>query len=208
MDAFVHLLQKFPEVAIFLSLVLGFWIGKYKIGKFGLGATVGTLVVALIIGQAHIQIPPLLRTFTFALFMFATGYRVGPQFFSGLRRGGMQMIFLTLVFCFVGLGTVLMMSKLFRFDKGLAAGLLSGALTQSSVIGTATDTINEMALPAAEKEKLASHVPLGDAVTYLFGAGGVALLLSQIAPRFLRGNLREECAIKEKEMGSAGGEKP
>src|SRR6185436_3843333 len=208
MDWFAHLLQKYPEVAIFLSLVLGFWIGKYKIGRFGLGATVGTLVVALIIGQAHIQIPPLLRTFTFALFMFATGYRVGPQFFSGLRRGGMQMIVLALVFCFVGLGVVLLMSKLFGFDKGLAAGLLSGALTQSSVIGTATDTINQMSLAAAEKEKLASHVPLGDAVTYLFGAGGVALLLSQIAPKFLRGDLRQECTDKEKEMGGTAGEKP
>jgi putative transport protein len=208
MDGFVHLLQKYPEVAIFLSLVFGFWIGKYKIGKFGLGATVGTLVVALIIGQAHIQIPPLLRTFTFALFMFATGYRVGPQFFSGLRRGGMQMILLALVFCFVGLGVTLLMAKLFAFDKGLAAGLLSGALTQSSVIGTATDSINQMALTAAEKEKLASHVPLGDAVTYLFGAGGVALLLSQFAPKFLRGDLRQECTKKEKEMGGTTGEKP
>lgn len=208
MEGFVHILQKYPEVAIFLSLVLGFWIGKYKIGKFGLGATVGTLVVALIIGQAHIQIPPLLRTFTFALFMFATGYRVGPQFFSGLRRGGMQMIVLALVFCLVGLGVVILMAKLFGFDKGLAAGLMSGALTQSSIIGTATDAINQMPLAGPEKDRLASHVPLGDAVTYLFGAGGVALLLSQIAPRFLRGNLREECSAKEKEMGGTAGERP
>jgi len=208
MNSFVHVLQKYPEVAIFLSLVLGFWIGKYKIGKFGLGATVGTLVAALIIGQAHIQIPPLLRTFTFALFMFATGYRVGPQFFSGLRRGGMQMIFLALVFCFVALGVVLLMSKVFGFDKGLAAGLLSGALTQSSAIGTATDTINQMALSDGQKEILASHVPLGDAVTYLFGAGGVAVLLAQFAPKLLRGDLQKECREKEKEMGGAAGEKP
>jgi putative transport protein len=208
MEGIVQLLQKYPEVAIFLSLVLGFWIGKYKIGKFGLGATVGTLVVALIIGQAHIQIPQLLRTFTFALFMFATGYRVGPQFFSGLRRGGMQMIILALVFCFTGLGVVLLMSKLFGFDQGLAAGMLSGALTQSSVIGTATDAINQLPLPAAEKEILASRVPLGDAVTYLFGAGGVALLLSQFAPKILRADLRRECTEKEKEMGGTSGEKP
>src|SRR6185503_9378774 len=166
------------------------------------------LVMALIIGQADIQIPPLLRTFTFGLFMFATGYRVGPQFFSGLRRGGMQMILLALVFCFVGLGVVLLMSRLLGFDKGLAAGLLSGALTQSSVIGTATDTINQLPLSGPEKEKLASHVPLGDAVTYLFGAGCVALLLSQIAPKFLRGNLQQECAKKEIEMGGTTGPKP
>jgi len=208
MDGFVHVLQKYPEVAIFLSLVFGFWIGKYKVGKFGLGATVGTLAVALIIGQAHIQIPPLLRTFAFALFMFATGYRVGPQFFSGLRRGGMQMVILAVVFCVVALGVVLLMAKLLGLDKGLAAGVLAGSLTQSSIIGTATDTIHQLPFSLAEKEKLASHVPLGDAVTYLFGAGGVALLLSQIAPKFLRGNLRQECAQKEKEMGGTAGEKP
>src|SRR5438105_1617154 len=116
MESLAHLLQKYPEVAIFLSLVLGFWIGKYKIGKFGLGATVGTLVMALVIGQAHIEIPQLLKSFTFALFMFATGYRVGPQFFSGLRSGGTQMIILALIFCFAGLGAVLLMSKVFSFD--------------------------------------------------------------------------------------------
>ena len=65
-----------------------------------------------------------------------------------------------------------------------------------------------MPLPAAEKEVLASHVPLGDAVTYVFGAGGVALLLAQIAPKFLRGDLRKECTEKEKDMGGATGEKP
>ena len=208
MDVFAHMLQKHPEVAIFLSLVLGFWIGKYKIGKFGLGSTVGTLAVALVVGQAHIEIPALLRTFAFALFMFATGYRIGPQFFSGLRRGGMQMIILAVVFCLVALGVVLLMAKVMGFDKGLAAGLLAGSLTQSAIIGTATDAIHQLPLSVAEKQKLASHVPLGDAVTYLFGAGGVALLLSQLAPKFLRGDLRKECAQKEKEMGGATGEKP
>jgi putative transport protein len=197
-DAFVHVLQKHPELAIFLSLALGFWIGKFKIGKFGLGATVGTLLVALIIGQAHIEIPAVLRTFAFALFMFATGYRVGPQFFSGLRRGGVQIIILAVVFCLVALGVVLLMAKVMGFDKGLAAGLLAGSLTQSAIIGTATDAIHQLPLSVAQKERLASHVPLADAVTYLFGVGGVALLLSQIAPKLLRGDLRQECAQKEK----------
>jgi putative transport protein len=207
-DAFVHVLQKHPELAVFLSLALGFWIGKFKIGKFGLGATVGTLLVALVIGQAHIEIPAVLRTFAFALFMFATGYRVGPQFFSGLRRGGVQIIILAVVFCLVALGVVLLMAKVMGFDKGLAAGLLAGSLTQSAIIGTATDAIHQLPLSVAEKERLASHVPLADAVTYLFGVGGVALLLSQIAPKLLRGDLRQECAQKEKEMGGTSGEKP
>ncbi len=65
------------------------------------------------------------------------------------------------------------------------------------IFDLATDAINQMSLAAAEKDKLASHVPPGDAVTYVFGAGGVALLLSQIAPKFLHGNLQQECAKKE-----------
>ena len=34
MEWFVDLLKHYPELAIFLTLAFGFWIGKFKIGKF------------------------------------------------------------------------------------------------------------------------------------------------------------------------------
>src|SRR4051812_45115148 len=185
MKAIVEMIQKHPEFAIFFCLAAGYWLGSLKVGRFGLGTVVGTLLVALLVGQTHVVVPDFIKTLFFSLFMFATGYHVGPQFFSGLRQGGLQMMALSVVFCLTGLGVVLLMAKLFGLDKGFAAGLLSGALTQSSIIGTATDAIGNLPLPEEVRQQLAHHVPLGDAVTYVFGVIAPAIFLSKIAPKMI-----------------------
>lgn len=193
-------LQQHPELAIFLCLAAGYWVGTLKLGRFSLGTVVGTLLVALVVGQAHVPVPDFVKTLFFSLFMFATGYRVGPQFFSGLRKGGWQMAVLSIVFCCVGLGMVLLMSRLFGFDKGFAAGLLSGALTQSSTIGTATDAISKLPLSEEVRAQLTHHVPLGDAVTYVFGVLGSVIFLSKLAPLLIRADLKAECQKMEEEL--------
>jgi putative transport protein len=206
MNAIAELFQKHPELAVFFCLAAGFWVGGVKLGRFKLGAVVGTLLVALIVGQSHVTVPDFIKTLFFSLFMFATGYHVGPQFFSGLRQGGLQMMALSVVFCLVGLGVVLLMAKLFGLDKGFAAGLLSGALTQSSVIGTATDAIGNLPLSEEVRQKLAYHVPLGDAVTYVFGVIAPALFLPKLAPKLIRADLKVECEKMEDEL-SGGDQK-
>jgi putative transport protein len=207
MKEVVEILQKHPELAVFFCLAAGYWLGSLKVGQFSLGTVVGTLLVALVVGQAHVEVPDFIKTLFFALFMFATGYHVGPQFFSGLRKGGLQLAALSVLFCLTGLGAVLLMARLFDLDKGLAAGMLSGALTQSSVIGTATDAIGRLPLPEDIKAQLAHHVPIGDAVTYLFGVIVPAIFLSRIAPRLIRANLREECEKMEDELRGGAGAK-
>src|SRR5438045_1828351 len=197
MNYIVQILQKHPELAVFSCLAAGYWFGGLKLGRFSLGSVVGTLIVALLVGQAHVTIPDFVKTLFFGLFMFATGYRVGPQFFSGLRKGGLPLVTLSLVFCIVGIGMVLLMARVFGLDKGSAAGLLSGALTQSSVIGTATDAINNLPLTPEAKQVLASNVPIGDAVTYIFGVIAPAIFLSKFAARMLHTNLKTECAKME-----------
>src|SRR6185295_1333895 len=182
MDRVVSILRELPELALFLCLAVGYALGGIKVKGFGLGTVVGTLVVAMVIGQAHIDIAPFSRTVFFALFMFGIGYQVGPEFFRGLRSGGGKLIAMSLIFCVVGLGVILLMSKLMGLDKGLAAGMLSGALTQSSAIGTATDAIQRLPVDAETRKILASHVPIGDAVTYVFGTAGVMLFLTKAVP--------------------------
>ena len=44
MDYFVQALRSNPELAIFLTLALGFLIGRVKFGSFSLGIVVGTLL--------------------------------------------------------------------------------------------------------------------------------------------------------------------
>jgi putative transport protein len=200
------ILQEIPELAVFACLALGYALGSLKYRGFGLGTVVGTLTIALVVGQAEITIAPFSKTLFFALFMFAVGYEVGPEFFRGIRRGGAQMVAMSLTFCALGLGSVVLMSKLFGFDKGLAAGLLSGALTQSAAIGTSTDAIQRLPLAPHVRELLVSHIAIGDAVTYVFGTAGVLLFLTKGVPALLRFDLRAESQKYEEALGAGAGD--
>ena len=99
MSWFVTSLRENPELAIFLTLAIGFVIGRVRIGSFRLGNVVGTLLAGVLVGQLDVKIDPLVKTVFFDLFLFATGYKVGPQFFRGLRKNAASQALLTLVLC-------------------------------------------------------------------------------------------------------------
>ena len=84
MSYMLNALRTHPELAVFLTLAAGFVIGRIKIGSFKLGNVVGTLIAGVLIGQLDINILPPVTVF-FSLFLFATGYKVGPHF-RGLKR--------------------------------------------------------------------------------------------------------------------------
>jgi len=191
-----------PELAIFLALALGFALGRVKIGTFKLGNVVGTLLAGVLIGQLGIAVAPIVKTVFFALFLFATGYKVGPQFFRGLKKNALPQVALTVVLCVMSLTTTVVASRLLRYDCGTAAGLMAGAFTESTVIGTAGDTINRLDLPAEEKKRLQDNIPVAYAVSYLVGTGFVVWFLSSLAPRLLGVNLKDESRKLEAEMNA------
>jgi len=192
MDYFVKALQMHPELAIFLALALGFFIGRLKIGSFSLGTVVGTLLAGVVIGQLDIKVPAVVKNIFFDLFLFTTGYKVGPQFFRGLKKDALSQMALTVVLCVTCLFTAFTFSKLLRYDIGTAAGLLAGAFTESTVIGTANDAISHLSIPDEEKTRLMNNIPVAYAVSYLVGTAFIVWFLSNLAPRLLRVNLKEE----------------
>ena len=99
MDYFVSALRQNPELAIFLTIAIGFLIGRIKIRSFSLGIVVGCLLAGVLIGQLDIKVPPLVKTIFFDLFLFTTGYRVGPQFFRGLKSDAVPQVALTILLC-------------------------------------------------------------------------------------------------------------
>jgi putative transport protein len=206
MDYFVKALQEHQELAIFLALALGFLIGRLKIGSFSLGTVVGTLLAGVLIGQLDIKVPAIVKTVFFDLFLFTTGYKVGPQFFRGLKKDALSQMALTVVLCVTCLLTAFSVSKLLGYDMGTAAGLLAGAFTESTVIGTASDAINHLNIPAEEKTRLMNNIPVAYAVSYLAGTAFVVWLLSSLGPRLMRVNLRKEAEKLQTRI--SGGEEP
>lgn len=192
MDPLIKALQQNPELAIFLTLAIGFSLGRVKIGSFSLGTVVGTLFAGVLVGQLDIKVPSLVKTVFFDLFLFTTGYKVGPQFFRGLKRDALSQMALTLVLCTTCLATAFFAAKLLGYDIGTTAGLLAGAFTESTVIGTAGDAINRLAISAEEKSRLLNNIPVAYAVTYLVGTTAVVWFLPKIGPKLMGVNLKDE----------------
>ena len=200
-------LREHPELAVFLVLAIGFLIGRIKIGSFSLGTVVGTLLAGVAIGQLAIQVPGTVKYVFFDLFLFTTGYKVGPQFFRGLKKDALPQLALTLVLCVVCLLSAFTAAKLLGYDIGTASGLLAGAFTESTVIGTASDAIGRLSLSAADKTTLTNNIPVAYAVTYLVGTGFIVWFLPNVGPKLMGINLKEEARkLQEKITGSSKSE--
>jgi putative transport protein len=195
-------LVRYPELALFLVIAAGYWIGSFKIGAFSLGPVTGALFAGLLVGQfAHVPVSAMTKSFLFLLFLFGIGYSVGPQFMLALKRDGLKPVLLAIVMCMTGLVTSIVVARILHLDAGFAAGLMSGALSQSAAMGTATDAINGLPLPEAERAQLVAHVAVADAVCYIFGYAGVILFCTTVVPMLLKIDLKAEALKLERELG-------
>ncbi|MDY7578952.1 aspartate-alanine antiporter [Herbaspirillum sp. RTI4] len=202
MDWLHDLFKTSPEIALFLSLGIGYYIGKIKFGKFQLGGVAGSLLAAVVISQVGVHIDPGVKAVLFALFIYAVGYESGPQFFNSLGKQSVKEIILAAVLALTGLATVVIMARLFGLDKGLAAGVAAGGLTQSAIIGTAGDAIAKLGLAADEVKRLQGNVAIGYAVTYVFGSFGAIIVCVNILPRLMGRSIREDAIKAEVAMQS------
>jgi putative transport protein len=197
------LLRAHPDIAFFLALAIGYYIGRLKIGHFTLGSVTGVLLAGVAIGQFGVTVSGDVKQVFFLLFLFSIGYRTGPQFFHGLRSGGLAQAGLTVVLCVVALAVAVLCAKAVGYDEGTGAGLLAGAMTESATIGTAGDALSRLPIDADLRARLTNNIPIAFAVTYLVGVISVAWFLSQIGPRIMRVDIAKACRELEEKM-SAG----
>ena len=137
MQTLIHdvfqLCRENPSILLFASLAAGYAIGKVKFGTFSLGSTTSVLIVAIVLGalilrHTHFDLG-LIKTISFGLFIFAIGYKVGPDFIGGLKRGGVKYVTISVFFCVAALVAAIVLAKLFGLNSGYSGGLLAGALT-------------------------------------------------------------------------------
>jgi putative transport protein len=200
-DWFFQTLRNYPEIAIFLSLALGYYFGSFTYKGLGLGAVTATLIAAVIIGQIGITISGPLKPTFFLMFLFAIGYGVGPQFVRGIAQDGVPQALFAAVVCVFCLGSAYFGAKIAGYDVGSAIGLYAGSQTISASIGLATDAINRLGLSPDESKKLLDAIPVAYAVTYIFGTVGSAIVLALIGPALLGIDLEKACKEYEEKYG-------
>lgn len=198
MEWFQTTLQTYPEIAVFLSLAIGYWVGAKTFKGFSLGAVTGTLLAAIVIGQLNIEVTGPLKSLFFLIFLFAVGYSIGPQFVRGLAKDGLPQVGYAVVQCLFSLAFPILITMVAGYDIGTTAGLFAGSQTISASMGLATDAINRSGLSPDEVKHTLSYMPVAYAVAYVFGTVGSALILAQVLPKIMRINLEDACKDYEK----------
>jgi len=194
-------LRQYPEIAIFFTLAIGYYFGKFTFKGLGLGSVTATLLAGVLIGQIGITISQPLKAFAFLMFLFAVGYGVGPQFVRGVAKDGLPQALFAAVQCVFCLLVPMVIAKFVGYDLGYAAGMYSGSQTISAALGLSTDAINRLGLAADDAKKLIDSMPIAYAVTYMFGTVGSAIVIALVCPALLRIDLVTACKDYEERQG-------
>jgi len=198
---FAATLRQYPEIALFLTLGLGYYFGKFTFRGLGLGSVTATLLSGVIIGQIGITISQPLKAFAFLMFLFAVGYGVGPQFVRGIAKDGVPQAVFSVVQCVLCLLVPIAIVKIAGYNLGYAAGLYSGTQTISAAMGLSTDAINRLGLASDQVKALLDSMPIAYAVTYMFGTVGSAIVIALIGPALLGFSLPAACKDYEEKFG-------
>jgi putative transport protein len=205
MDALNQILKAAPETALFAALALGHALGRLKLGSFSLGGVAGSLIVALVIGQlTGVILPEALKAVCFALFIYAVGFKSGPEFFGGLNRASLKLVLSSVVQCVVALIATVVVAKVCGFGKGFSAGVGAGALTQTAMLGTAGDALTRLGFSPEQLAQFNSQMAVGFAITYVFGTVGVIIFLRSVAPRLLGVDVKQAAHELEAELSDGG----
>jgi putative transport protein len=202
MEWLAKIFTRYPEMGVYLAVGIGYLIGRVKFHGVGPGVVTGSLLGGIVIGNFfHVPVSDQAKAIVFLLFLFGIGYSVGPSFFQNLSGDGWRWILLGVFVPVVGLFTAYGVARFLGLDPGYSAGLLSGSLTESPVIGTASEAIRGLSLPEEQKQQLIGHVAVADAICYIFGTLGVIWCCSSLGPKLLRIDLRTESKKVEESLG-------
>ncbi len=194
MTAILNFLHSQPLMLLFLALGLGTLLGRIRVGIITLGSTASTLLAGLVISAAvyfetgqKFDVPGEIDTIFLQLFIFAIGLKVGPQFFSGLRREGFHLVAIGLITATLNFALVVGAAKLLDFAPGFAAGAISGSYTITAVIGVASGAVDSgvYALPAEmTAEQVKANIAAGYAVVYIFSTLFIILMVRYLPAIF------------------------
>ncbi len=187
MSWITDILRQYPALALFLTVGVGFFLGKIKIRNFSLGSVTAVLLVGVLVGQLDITLSEQLKTVFFMMFLFAVGYSVGPKFFHSLRGMGLKQVLFAVLMSLSCFGVTVLLAHLFSYSVGESIGLFGGSQTCSSLIGVGSDAIKNLNISDAQKQHETNILPVCYAVTYIFGTLGTVVILGTFGPKLLGG---------------------
>lgn len=184
-------------IVLFLSISVGFFVGRIKIGSVSLGVS-AVMFVGLFLGHLgftmNAELIQFVREFGLILFVYGIGIQVGPSFFSSFKKEG-------LVFNALGVGTVFLggiityiIHLLANVKIENAVGLMSGSVTNTPGLGAAKSTLIEIQKQLNLPTDHFSDPAIAYAITYPVGVFGIILIII-LAKNFLKIDLSKEAQL-------------
>lgn len=184
LDALIHN----SYFSVFLIIALGFLLGNIKIKGVSLDSS-AVLFVALLFGHYGVIIPKALGNFGLVLFIFTIGIQSGPGFFDSFKKNG-KNIFILCALIIGSAGAVgLLMGYLLDVEIEGVIGLISGALSSTPALATATDLTDS------------PIVSIAYGITYPFSVIGIILFV-KLFPNIFRVDLKKETLKIEEQSKS------
>ena len=169
--------QTFVQAILVLALIcaVGLALGQIKVGGISLGVTF-VFFAGIIAGHFGLEINPdmlvMIQNFGLILFIYALGVQVGPGFFSSFKQGGIKLNLLALILLVTGTAMALIMHWVTGISIGDMMGLLSGAVTNTPMLGAAQQALLQMEPDNIEG---ANNMAMACAVGYPFGLIGMII---------------------------------
>ena len=209
MQGLFEFLRDNPFLLLFLTVGLAVWVGRFSVKGYGLGMVAAAIVVGVVLATwastygVKLQLDNFAKSLMYYLFMYGVGLRVGPSFFNSLKKDGVTFTILAVVCSVLGLGLVVVLSRLFGLPPGAAGGVLAGSQTMSAAIGTAEMAMSQGAykVPAGSTaEAVTAMIALGYGITYIWGTVGI-ILICKYLPRWWGLDARQAAKQYEEQFG-------
>ena len=163
---------------VFLILAIGSWLGRLSWRGMALGNS-AVFFVGLAFGHLGYSVPKPIMDLGVLLFLYAVGLQAGPRFFRTFRKQGAQFVLIAAAALLAAAATTFVLAAVLNLPYALAAGLFTGALTNTPALAGTIEAVSRID-PAQ-----AALASVGYGVAYPLSLVGLPLLM-QFVPALLR----------------------
>ncbi len=169
--------QTFIQAILILSMIcaIGLGLGNIKIRGISLGV-IFVFFAGILAGHFGFEVNPdmlnIIQNFGLILFIYALGVQVGPGFFASFKQGGIKFNLLALLLLVAGSAMAVVIYLFSDISIGNMMGLLSGAVTNTPMLGAAQQALLQMDPNDVEG---ANNMAMACAVGYPCGLIGMIL---------------------------------
>jgi putative transport protein len=169
-------------LVLFAILAIGSLLGQLSWRGLSLGSA-AVFFVGLVFGHFGYTVPKAVMDLGLLLFLYAIGLQAGPRFFRTFRKQGWQFVVIAGAALLAAAGVTALLAQLLNLPAALAAGMFTGAVTNTPALAGAIDTV------ARIEPAQTAAVSVGYGIAYPFSIIAVTLLV-QFLPKLLHRDVK------------------